>query len=287
MITPDGRRLEYLVTGPAEGPALLSHGGSPASAIDFSGLTGPAAALGLRTITYSRPGYGASTERPGRSIAAAVEDVIALLDELGVTDFLTFGWSGGGPHALACAARLPGRCRAASVLGSLAPYHHRGLDFMAGMEQENIEEWETAIAGYDELDALLQTYVEDMRGVTAASLAESLAGMLASVDAAVLTGAFCDELALSSRRAVESGVAGWRDDDIAFVSDWGFALSEIAVPVAVWYGLEDRIVPFAHGAWLASEVPAAEAHPLAAEGHFSMIARMDSILGDLVALGGR
>lgn len=115
MTTPDGRQLEYLVAGPADGPALLFHTGTPSPAVDFSGVTGPAAALGLRTIGYSRPGYGRSTERPGRRIADAVDDVTALLDELGVAEFRTLGWSGGGPHALACAALLPGRCRAAAL----------------------------------------------------------------------------------------------------------------------------------------------------------------------------
>jgi pimeloyl-ACP methyl ester carboxylesterase len=286
MATSDGRRLEYLVTGPAEGPALLFHVGTPSSAADFSGLTGPAAALGLRTITYSRPGYGASTERPGRSVADAVEDVTALLDELGVSEFRAFGWSGGGPHALACAALLPGRCRAAAVLASVAPYQASDLDFTAGMGDDNVEEFAAAIAGFDELGALLGTFAGYFRDATAASLAESMQNLLAPVDTRALTGAFGDELAGSSRRAVEAGIAGWRDDDLAFVRSWGFAVSDITVPVAVWHGREDRMVPLAHGAWLAAEIPTAEAHLLAGEGHLSMIARMDAILGDLLSHGG-
>jgi pimeloyl-ACP methyl ester carboxylesterase len=285
MTTPDGRLLEYLVTGPAEGPALLFHVGTPSAAVDFSGVTGPAAALGLRTITYSRPGYGASTERPGRSVADAVEDVSALLDELGVTEFRAFGWSGGGPHALACAALLPGRCRAAAVLASLAPYQARELDFMAGMGRDNVEEFAAAIAGFDELDALQLPMLGYFGGATADSLAEGLDGVLATVDRAALAGAFGEELAMSSRRAVATGNGGWRDDDLAFVKSWGFALSDITVPVAVWHGREDRMVPFAHGAWLAAEIPAAEGHPLDDEGHLSMIARIDTILGDLVSHG--
>jgi pimeloyl-ACP methyl ester carboxylesterase len=286
MTTPDGRLLEYLVTGPAEGPALLFHVGTPSSAVDFSGVTGPAAALGLRTITYSRPGYGASTERPGRSVADAVEDVSALLDELGVTEFRAFGWSGGGPHALACAALLPGRCRAAAVLASPAPYTARDLDFMAGMGQDNVEEFAAAIAGFDELDALLQPMLGYFGDATADSLAEALDGLLAPVDKAALAGAFGGELAMAARRAVATGTSGWRDDDLAFVSSWGFGVSDITVPVAVWYGSEDRMVPFAHGAWLAAEIPAADDHALDGEGHLSMIARMDTILGDLVSHGG-
>lgn len=91
---------------------------------------------------------------------------------------------------------------------------------------------------------------------------------------------------MATRRAAATGTGGWRDDDLAFVKSWGFAVSDITVPVAVWYGREDRMVPFAHGAWLAAEIPTAEAHPLDGEGHLSMIARMDTILEALVSRAG-
>jgi pimeloyl-ACP methyl ester carboxylesterase len=285
LTTQDGRQLEYLVTGPAEGRALLFHSGTPSAVVDFSGVTGAAAALGLRTIGYSRPGYGRSTARTGRSVADAVEDVTALLDELEVTDFLTLGWSGGGPHALACAALLSDRCRAATVLASVAPYQARDLDFLAGMGQDNIEEFGAAIGGFDEIEAFLRPLLGHFRQVTAASLTEDLASLLSSVDTSVLTGVFADELAHAFRRAVETGIDGWRDDDLAFVEHWGFAVSDIAVPVAVWQGREDRMVPFTHGEWLADEIPRAEAHLLDHAGHLSLIGQIDEILASLVTLG--
>jgi pimeloyl-ACP methyl ester carboxylesterase len=287
MVTPDGRQLEYLVIGPADGQVLVFHSGSPEPAVDFSGLTGAATALGLRTVSYSRPGFGASTEQPGRRVADAADDVAALLDELGVREFLTLGWSGGGPHALACAALLPGRCRAATLLASIAPYGAPGLDFMAGMDADNIEEWDLAVAGFDAIDAFLQPLIEDLRQMTVASLTEGMSGMISSVDLAALTGAFADELVGAFRGAVENGIAGWRDDDLAFVQDWGFGLAEIGVPVAVWHGRRDQMIPFAHGEWLAAAIPGAEAHWLADDGHISPIRRMDEIIGDLVALGGQ
>jgi pimeloyl-ACP methyl ester carboxylesterase len=285
ITTPDGRQLEYLVTGPADGRTLLFHPGTPGAAADLSGLTGPAAALGLRTISYSRPGYGGSSERVGRSVADAIEDVSALLDTLGVAEFLTLGWSGGGPHALACAALLPGRCLAATTLASIAPYDARDLDFMAGMEPDNVEEFEAAVAGFDQIDGLLSPLLDHFRQTTAESVVEDLAGLLSSVDRAALTGEFADELADSFRRAVQTGIGGWRDDDLAFARGWGFAVSEITVPVSVWQGRQDRFVPFAHGEWLAAEIPRAEAHLLDDDGHLSLITRADEILGDLVSLG--
>jgi pimeloyl-ACP methyl ester carboxylesterase len=285
MTTPDGRLLEYLETGPADGDALLFHTGTPNPAADFTGVTSAATALGLRTICYGRPGYGRSGERPGRSVADAIDDVTALLEEVGVNDFLAFGWSGGGPHALACAALLPARCRAVAALASVAPYSARGIDFMAGMDQENVEEFTAAIAGKDALDALLQPMVEHFRHVTGDSIVEGLGTLLPDVDKVALSGTFADDMAVALRRATESGVAGWRDDDLAFVADWGFEVGDIAVPVAIWQGRLDRMVPFAHGEWLAAEIPNAEAHLFDDQGHLSLIAQIDVILADLVILG--
>jgi pimeloyl-ACP methyl ester carboxylesterase len=285
MTTPDGRQLEYLEGGASDGSALVFHTGTPGTAFAFSEVMSAARAAGLRLIGYSRPGYGQSAPRTGRRIADAVEDVTALLGELGVDEFRTLGWSGGGPHALACAALLPERCRAVALIASVAPYPARGLDFLAGMDQANIEEFGAAIAGFDAIDALLRPEVEQLREVTGASLIEGMGGLLSDVDKAALTGSFADELALALRGGVESGLQGWRDDDLAFTKDWGFAVSDIRVPVAVWQGRQDRFVPFAHGEWLAAEIPTAEAHLFEDEGHISLIARIDDILGDLAGLG--
>jgi pimeloyl-ACP methyl ester carboxylesterase len=286
LTTPDGRQLEYLCTGPDDGTALLFHTGTPGGTIDFSEVTRAGAALGLRTIGYSRPGYGQSTERPGRSVADAVGDVTALLAELGVGNFLTLGWSGGGPHALACAALLPGRCRAAALLAGVAPYPAPGIEFLAGMDESNVEEFGAALAGFDSIDAYLRPLRDGLRNVTGASVADGLDSLLSDVDKAALTGLLADELALALQRAVEVDIAGWRDDDLAFTTDWGFELSGIAVPVAVWQGRQDRMVPYAHGEWLAAEIPGAEAHLFEDEGHVSLVGRIDEVLADLVRLAG-
>jgi pimeloyl-ACP methyl ester carboxylesterase len=286
LTTPDGRQLEYLLTGPADGAALLFHTGTPGGTVDFGEVTRAAAAVGLRTIGYSRPGYGQSTERPGRSVGDAAEDVTTLLAELEVDEFVTLGWSGGGPHALACAALLPDRCRAAALLAGVAPYPARGIDFLAGMDESNVEEFGAALAGFDSIDAYLRPLIEGLRDVTGASVVEGLDSLLSDVDKAALTGVLADELALALRRAVEAGVAGWRDDDLAFTSDWGFEPAGIAVPVAIWQGRQDRMVPYAHGEWLAAEIPGGEAHLFEDEGHVSLVMRIDEVLADLVRLAG-
>jgi pimeloyl-ACP methyl ester carboxylesterase len=245
-----------------------------------------AAGRGLRTIMYARPGYGASTVVPGRRVAGAADDTAALLDRLGAGDFVTIGWSGGGPHALACAARLPGRCLAAATIAGVAPYAADGLDWLAGMGEENVQEFGAALAGETELTAFLTREAAALREVTADQVAEGLGGLASDVDRSVITGEFAGYLAESFRAAVRSGIAGWRDDDFAFAVDWGFALAA-SVPVSVWQGDQDMMVPFSHGQWLAAHIPGARAHLLPGEGHLTLVHAFGAILDDLLDLAGR
>jgi pimeloyl-ACP methyl ester carboxylesterase len=284
---PDGRELEVLVNGPADGLALVMHLGTPSAAVEFEQLTGPAADRGLRTVLWSRPGYGSSTPQPGRSVADVAADAVTILDELGQGRFVTLGWSGGGPHALACAALLPERCAAAATLAGVAPFAADGLDWLAGMGPENVEEFGAARSGDDALSGYLGRAASEFAAVTADQVADALGGLVSEVDKAALTGEFADFLAHSFRRSVAAGIAGWRDDDLAFVRPWGFALSGIQVPVSVWQGAEDRMVPYAHGEWLAAQVPGARAHLYPEEGHLSLVGQLDRVLDDLVGLSAR
>jgi pimeloyl-ACP methyl ester carboxylesterase len=284
---PDGRELEVLVNGPADGLALVMHLGTPSAAVEFEQLTGPAADRGLRTVLWSRPGYGSSTPQPGRSVADVAADAVTILDELGQGRFVTLGWSGGGPHALACAALLPERCAAAATLAGVAPFAADGLDWLAGMGPENVEEFGAARSGDDALSGYLGRAASEFAAVTADQVADALGGLVSEVDKAALTGEFADFLAHSFRRSVAAGIAGWRDDDLAFVRPWGFALSGIQVPVSVWQGAEDRMVPYAHGEWLAAQVPGARAHLYPEEGHLSLVGQLDRVLDDLVELSAR
>ncbi|MEW6751796.1 MAG: alpha/beta fold hydrolase [Candidatus Latescibacterota bacterium] len=119
---PDGRQLEVRTFVPEDGQVLLFHQGSPGSAVMYMPMAEAAAARGLRTVKYSRPGYGTSTPMPGRRVIDAASDAAHVLDALGAASCRSIGWSGGGPHALACAAALPDRCLAAVTIAGLAPY---------------------------------------------------------------------------------------------------------------------------------------------------------------------
>lgn len=280
----DGRVLEYTAAGPEDGTPLVFHHGTPFAAVLFEPMVAAAARRGLRMVVHSRPGYAGSSEQPGRVVAAVAGDVSALVDELGADSFVTVGWSGGGPHALACAALLPGRCRAAASVAGVAPYGAEGLDWLDGMGAENLEEFAAATSGVEPLTAYLGGQVASLAQVRGEDIAAALGDLVSEVDKRVLTDEFADYTAAAFRKAVSEGIAGWRDDDLAFVADWGFDLAAIQTPVSVWQGAEDRMVPFAHGRWLASQLPGASVRLLPAEGHLSlMLDRFDDIVDDLAA----
>ena len=194
---------------------------------------------GWRLVGYSRPGYGESSRQPGRTVADAAADVATILDALGHDRFVVLGWSGGGPHALACAALLPDRCAAAATLAGVAPYDGEGLDWTAGMGAENVEEFMLAVTHPEQLWDVIEPQAPDLANLTGAQVAEMLSGLTDEVDRAALTGEFAEVLAANFRRAVVNGVGGWHDDDLAFARPWGFDLTAITVPVSVWQGAHD------------------------------------------------
>jgi pimeloyl-ACP methyl ester carboxylesterase len=282
-----GRVLEVLVGGPDDALPLVFHTGTPSGLVWYPPLADAAAARGLRTVLYARPGYGGSTPQPGRHVADAAADVEKILERIGADEFVTAGWSGGGPHALACAALLPVRCLAAVTIAGVAPSDSPGLDWMAGMAEENHEEFQAALAGEAHLTGFLYAAAAALGGIGPAEVADGLGGLVSETDKATLTGEFADYLAASLGAAVTAGVDGWRDDDLAFTRDWGINLDALghATPVAVWQGDQDRMVPVAHGAWLATNIPLARERIRPGEGHLTLMRnRLGEILDDLMSL---
>jgi pimeloyl-ACP methyl ester carboxylesterase len=288
--TPDGRTLEVLTGGAEDGYPLLFHSGTPSAAAPYDRLDDAFAKVGLRMVTYSRPGYGGSTPRdldgPSSRIADDVPDSVAVLAHLGIDEFITLGWSGGGPRALACAALLPDRCRAAATLAGVAPYDAKGLDWGAGMGEENVEDFAAAVQGREVYTRLLEKTLPPVFEATPEQLVSAFGGLVTPVDAAFITGDFAEYLSRVFARAGAQGIVGAREDGLAIVEPWGFDLGRISVPVAVWQGRHDAMVPFAHGEWLSANVAGAKAHLFDDQGHLSLFAQIDAILEDLKQLGG-
>ncbi len=280
---PDGRPLDIRVSGPDEGLPLLFHHGTPGSVVPSRAVERAAHARGLRLVTWSRPGYGDSMSLPGRSVADVALDAAAILDSLDAPLCLTAGWSGGGPHALACAALLPEQVAGALVIAGVGPYAAPGLDFLAGMGEQNVEEFDLAARGESALRPYLEREAVGLRDADVDGIVAGLHSLLPDVDQACLTDEFGQDLVDSFHEALRVGVDGWLDDDLAFTRPWGFDLAAIEVPVSLWQGEADLMVPVAHGRWLAGQIPDVRAHLLPGEGHLSVtVGSLDAMLDELV-----
>jgi len=279
---PDGRSLEVSVSGSGGGTPLVVHHGTPGERTQYPPFAEAAAARGLRYVSYSRPGYGGSSRQPGRAVADCAADTAAILDRLGARRCYTLGAS--GPHALACAALLADRVLACATVAGVAPFGGAGLDFLAGMGQENQQEFGAALAGPAQLQAYLEREAPAFASVTGEQVAAALGDLVSPVDVAVLTGEFAAYVAASFRNAISTGIWGWFDDDLAFTRPWAFDLDGIKVPVQVWQGGQDRMVPFAHGRWLAAHLPRVTAKLLSDEGHLSIaVAKFSEVVDGLLA----
>ena len=282
----DGRLLDVRISGPSQGLPLVFHHGTPGAGTPIRVLERAAHARGLRVVSASRPGYGSSSSDPGRRVVGVVADVAAVLGSIGADRCVVAGWSGGGPHALACAAHLEAAV-ATLVIAGVAPYGVGDLDWMAGMGQDNVDEFSAALAGEATLAPYLRKHREHLKEVAAGDIVASLSSLLPVVDRAVLSDEFGEDIAASFHEGLRIGIDGWLEDDLAFTQPWGFDLREIRSPVTLWQGAEDLMVPFTHGKWLAAHVPGGSVHLEKGEGHLSIaVGAMDRMLDELVALAG-
>ena len=275
--TPDGRLITAAAFGPHDGHPVISHHGTPGSRLLTPPDPGLLDRLGVRLIGFDRAGYGGSQPRPGRRVADAAADAAAVADAFGVHQFAVVGWSGGGPHALATAALLPERVTRCALLASVGPLDGPGLDFFAGMSQENIEEFDAALSGRAALEALLDPVAAAVTDDVGAFLAAFAAG-LPPVDADLVRRPDFEQLlAELFSEALRPGIAGWVDDDLAFTRPWGFDPAAVTVPVGVWHGTDDVLVPVGHAGWLTSVIPGAEGHVTVGMGHLGVLNELDEV----------
>jgi pimeloyl-ACP methyl ester carboxylesterase len=269
------------IRGAAHGyPIFLLHG-TPGSRSGPAPRSSVLYRLGVRLICYDRPGYGKSTRHPRRRVLDAARDVAAIADELRLSEFSVVGRSGGGPHALACAALLPERVRKAAVLVSVAPSDAHGLDWYDGMADSNVEEYGRARHGADVLAAELSARSELIRE-DPEFLLQFLEPELTAPDRRILRDPAIRRLLTGTyAEALRQGPEGWIDDVLAFRESWGFSLKAIEVPVLLWHGADDVFSPVAHTHWLASQIPGAEVEVQHGAAHFDAVEVLPRILARL------
>lgn len=263
-----GRVVELLDNGVESDRAIFFHHGTPGSSFAWQPWLSHFADSGIRVFAPSRAGYGQSQRQAGRRVVDIADDVAQLCDANAIASFVSIGWSGGGPHALSTA--LDPRCKGAITLAGVGQYGQPNLDFLAGMGPENIEEFGVALQGESALRTWMEVNAGAMQEVTGADIRAAFGGLIGEADKAVLEGSVAEEMAAAMRWGLADGFAGWIDDDLAFVQDWGFNLGEICVPVVIWQGDDDFMVPHAHSRWLAAAIPGSELRFSPGEGHISL-----------------
>lgn len=271
--TRDQRTLGVHEAGDPSGFPVLFHHGTPAAGLPYEMHAGLARDQGIRLIGYDRPGYGASTRAEGRRVADCVADVTEIADALGLDSFAAWGISGGGPHALACAALCDERLKAVASLAAVAPYGAEGLDWLEGMGEENHVEFGAVLDGEEALRAFCEPAARNMLSAQPEELLQVWDSLLGPEDKSVLTGRYAEYMLECDHHGLEHGVDGWIDDDFAFVEPWGFAIEDISGPVLLLHGEDDRFVPVSHGLWLAARIPGVEARIDAADGHLTLFER--------------
>lgn len=270
VLTADGRTLCVESGGDPAGRPVLVHNGTPNSRLMMASWLRDAEQRGIHLISYDRPGYGGSTAHPGRTVADCAQDVRAIAQALGIDRLAVWGFSGGGPHALACAALLPDLVTAVASLASLAPYGGEGLDYFAGMGQANVDDIRLML---DDPQAAREKSHQDrvdMLAATPEGLHELMASLLSPTDAAALTFEIATELVAKDQSGLAPGDEGWWEDGVAHLAPWGFDVSDITIPVQLWHGADDQFVPFQHGQWLAARIPGVDAHLSDTGGHLTL-----------------
>lgn len=279
----DGRTLAFCQWGDPEGVPVFSLHGTPGSRLSRHPDEDVYRRAGVRALTYDRAGYGRSTRHPGRRVSDVVDDVAAIADALGLDRFAVSGGSGGAPHALACGALLGDRVtKCASVVGP-APLGPGGIsreEWSEGMVEGNVREFGWALEGEDTLRPELEREAGKLLATIEGDAADPLGEdykLSAEDRGAVQSGGIREMLAAAFREGVGRSIDGLVDDDLAFVEPWGFDVSRMTVPVSVWYGPHDTLVPTAHGEWLARAIPSAEAVVMDG-GHFAIYERLPELL---------
>jgi pimeloyl-ACP methyl ester carboxylesterase len=284
MRLADGRRVAVQESGSPSGhPVFLMHG-TPGSRLGPLPRPMILHGLGIRLITFDRPGYGYSDRLKSRQVADVVPDVEAIADELDVDQFAVLGRSGGGPHALACAALRPNRVTRAAILVSLAPWAADGLDWFAGMSESNKQEFNDAVNEPEALTAALIRTAAEIR-TSPASHVTTFGPELPESDQRVVADSCLRALLTQTcAEALRDSADGWIDDSLAFCSPWGFEPADIRVPVLVWHGEDDVFSPVSHSRWLADQIPNATVHVQPGVAHFAAFEAMPDMLSWLIRL---
>jgi pimeloyl-ACP methyl ester carboxylesterase len=272
VMLDDNRFLDCLEAGDPDGAPLLFHTGTPGSRLLNAAWDRVAADAGWRLISFSRPGYGTSTPKPGRTVGDVADDAAQVMTYVGAPRFAVCGHSGGGGHALACGALLGDRVTTCVSMAGVTPFDAEGFDWFADMGEANLEEFGMIAQGRDHALAVLDEERQVMLGAEPSELFDGMTSLLSEVDRrAMEDDNLARWIAACCAEGLRDSAAGWVDDDVAFTSPWGFDVTEMRGDIRIWQGEQDRFVPPSHARWLAAHIPGAQLELRPEHGHLSLL----------------
>lgn len=283
IVAPDGRRISVDNAGDPKGSPVFMLHGMPGSRLGPRPRAALLHQMGVRLISFDRPGYGGSDRWPDRCVADCAADVSAIARAYGLPKFAVIGRSGGGPHALACGALLPDRITKIAVLVSLAPTDAHDLNWFNGMADSNVREFAAAKSGRTKIERRLATMAAEIRA-NPIKLIINLQSDLGAADRQMLADPGLRSMLLETySEAFRQSPHGWIDDLIALSTPWRFDLGAVAAPVLLWHGSNDMFTPPDHARWLAQKLRNARGVIAAGATHFSSFAAVPDILSWLTS----
>jgi pimeloyl-ACP methyl ester carboxylesterase len=280
----DGRTISYIDNGVTSDKTLLLHHGTPGAAGLWQNVLDEAKARGVRAVSYTKAGYQGSDKANWSSVAEAASDFNELIDHLGIANFVSIGWSGGGPFALA--STFSTKCVGVELVAGVAPYFEMGTDFLIGLsEAETIETLDGTARSQE---SALSMAIKEMEHIETEWTAEN---WQASAEARPEYARFEAEYLKFNAHALPAllnslvpDITGYANDNHLILIDWGFGVHEVTKPVSIWNGTLDKAVPTGHATWQHERIAGSTLHILEGQSHMSiMVETQTEILTSAIA----
>ena len=279
----DGRQLSYCDNGVAGDQALLFHHGTPGTAQIWQLFFEAAAHKGVRAISYTKAGYPGSDRALHNRISDTNGDYLELLAKLGISEFVSIGWSGGGPYALH--STFEDSCKGAELIAAVAPYFEMGEEFLVGTnESETIEILDKKASSKE---ACLEVTLDEIKNYESAWTVENWQSEVETrasyKEFADIYPRFNALVVPSLLNAIFPDATGLADDDHLILGSWGFRVSDVNKPVSIWNGELDKGVPVGHAHWQHTQIKGSTVHILEEQDHVTiMVEAMEPILDSAI-----
>lgn len=280
---PDGRALGFAEYGDPNGRPVLHFHGFPSSRYEFCGQVTDeiAARLHARVIVVERPGFGLSDFQSGRTVVEWPNDVVAFADALHLDRFSATGFSGGSAYVAACAWKIPQRLVRAGIVSGVSPLDAPGA--FDGMNKTDRQGYNLARRAPLLLRVVYWWVARDLRRDPVAFFSNYAKELSEPDRAAFARAEVLQMLSRAATGAFRSGARGVTWDNVLLARPWGFSLQDIAMPVFLWHGEADKVVPPSQGQYLARSIPNCQSKFYPNEGHISLITRQyEEILGAIM-----